>query len=308
MAHARLILVRLFLFGHEEAKRRNVRCSPPSQSEPSWPPGTRLAVLEVEQREGTTWQAHGYKVRVSLLRGSHCTPAHPSRAAALNHIFDDPSGPSVPSSPAKAPLEPAAAGPPPPPARKAAVIHLVDSESDDYAPRVPLYKGRAARKKSHKLRADVIDLGESSDAEEAPLAGPAPQAMFVLDETPPAGPAPRATFLEGAPDSEASPEDLALASVLAIIPDVLPSHVLALLRDSLYNGKVDLVLDHLLTKEKYPKVEVERKGRGKKRARSEEAAVEKERDYLEVNGRARLGTTYEEAACVLCPPLRTRKD
>lgn len=93
-------------------------------------------------------------------------------------------------------------------------------------------------------------------------------------------------------------EDDAMATILAIIPDVLPSHVFSLLRQPLYSGKAELVIEELLSSASYPKVEKPSGSKGKKREREEEKEEDKSngRNYLEVKGRQSMGKPYLDAA------------
>ncbi|KAL8290442.1 hypothetical protein RQP46_002700 [Phenoliferia psychrophenolica] len=127
---------------------------------------------------------------------------------------------------------------------------------------------------------------------------------------PPEEPQPEINMdLEAAHADYASAEqtlmDVALAQVISVVPDVLPSHALALLQNAEAQGHkpgaggAEVVLEQLFSGE-YPKVEhgADRKGKGKKRERSVEL-LEKdddERDWLDTKGRERLGKAYEEAA------------
>ncbi|KAM0755017.1 hypothetical protein T439DRAFT_322072 [Meredithblackwellia eburnea MCA 4105] len=95
--------------------------------------------------------------------------------------------------------------------------------------------------------------------------------------------------------------DLALLSVITILPDVLPSYALSLLQKqeaagvSLTNGAVEAVLEALFLEDGYPKVEV---AVSKKRERSVDLFEDDEtgRNFLQVEGRMKLGVVYESAA------------
>lgn len=97
-----------------------------------------------------------------------------------------------------------------------------------------------------------------------------------------AGPAPKVQAVEEPPPL--SPEDAALATVLSIVPDVQPEHVRSLLRQALYDGKAELVLENILSDPLYPKIEKVAGGKGKKRAREEEEddAQEPAINYLDI--------------------------
>lgn len=94
-----------------------------------------------------------------------------------------------------------------------------------------------------------------------------------------------------------STTDIALAAILNVLPDVLPSHALSLLAQGL---TIEAVLEALFADENgYPKLEPGA-AKGKKRERSVELLEhdDDERDWMDVAGRERQGKVYEEAACV----------
>lgn len=98
-------------------------------------------------------------------------------------------------------------------------------------------------------------------------------------------------------DSPISAFDAAVSSIVAIIPDVLPSHVLSLLQSHLYAGKVDVVLEHLF-EGNYPKLSSVASS-SKDKQKEVEKVVEKEVDYLDVKSRKHMGIDYVDAASVL---------
>lgn len=91
-------------------------------------------------------------------------------------------------------------------------------------------------------------------------------------------------------------ESEAVAMILAIVPDVLPSHVRDLIRSPEYINP-DSVVEILWASEypkQSPKKEVLSKKEGKKRAREEEVVVQ-ERDYLAIKGRPKGDEAYNKA-------------
>lgn len=105
------------------------------------------------------------------------------------------------------------------------------------------------------------------------------------------------TDLKPPPLARDSPEAVvrsAVASIVAIIPDVDPSHVEDLLRRPLYSGKIDLVLEFLF-EGNYPK-------RGAVASSSKEdqkevgKAVAEEVDYLDAKSRGYMGSEYTDCA------------
>lgn len=101
------------------------------------------------------------------------------------------------------------------------------------------------------------------------------------------------------PAHEISPEEhqVSLEAILQIVPDVLPSHVLSLLKHSLYAGKVDVVLDALFNGD-YPKIEVIVKESKKEKEIKilDEEDLLAANDYYNAAGRQRMGHGYEEVA------------
>lgn len=101
--------------------------------------------------------------------------------------------------------------------------------------------------------------------------------------------------------------DQAFASIIAIVPDVLPSHVSDLLRQPRYSGKAELVLEVLFS-EVYPKIKVVPRQSplgnadpDQKRASEEEQ--EQEKDYLDPKTRGATDDAYRSAAYVVLHPL-----
>lgn len=91
-------------------------------------------------------------------------------------------------------------------------------------------------------------------------------------------------------------EDLKLASILAIVPDVTPDYLLLLLRDPRTSGLIAHVLDLLFSAE-YPKVVAANKnGKGKDK---EVLPGVGGTDWLDLKSRKRLGLEYETAAYVI---------
>jgi hypothetical protein len=90
-----------------------------------------------------------------------------------------------------------------------------------------------------------------------------------------------------------------LSQVLAIIPDVLPSHATALLGSTELAGNVEAVVDTLLSSKNYPKVEIEGEKEKKK---------EPEKDWIDVAKRKREGeqpsVLYKRIAYVSFPLLQ----
>lgn len=208
-------------------------------------------------------------------------------------------------------------------------IDLSDSSEADelqvMAPRPSKVKAQSRSKGrgKGKARMDAIELSSDEEGEEMPLSESEgevliaeapiarsprkvqfkeePDVEAVADEEE-AEPAPKEE--EGPKEPDTTPEeDTALATILSIIPDVLPSHVLSLLRQALYSGKAELVIEELLSGNKYPTVEKSSGSKGKKREREpdegeKEDKVEAGRNYLEVKGRKTMGKEYNDAAFV----------
>lgn len=98
------------------------------------------------------------------------------------------------------------------------------------------------------------------------------------------------------PEPELTPEKRALATILSIVPDVQPEHVLELLQNEKFQGHAEAVLNEILSNPLYPKVE-KSVAKGKKRARDDDAeSAEPKRDYLAVASRQRPDKQYETAA------------
>lgn len=189
---------------------------------------------------------------------------------------------------------------------------ILDESSDDELEYAPFLAVRRPRPQAANI--DLTNDSQELDrgAGPAPRALPDPIPVPVLAPAPAPAPVP-VPVPAPAPAPPPNPHDAALASVLAIIPDVESQHVLGLLKHSLY-GKVELVLEHLFGDgADYPKVakrgansrvasgshadkvEVE-EGKGKKRAREQDGDEEDEKDYYEVAGRKMPDPEYAEAA------------
>lgn len=251
-------------------------------------------------------------------------PAPPATPLAPPARFGDPALERAAFEPQLPQLQNAPPPPAPHPAPKRPFVIDLDDDDDDFASiagPAPKGKGKGKGKGKEKayphphrpFRQDVIDL-TSDDDDDEPRVVNIPAAPAKIDKG--KGKA-RASSLSppldvmGAQADYASLEqsatDARIASIVAIFPDVLPSYALGLLQaaeiqavqtPTLGSSVIESVVEHLFSEEgKYPKVE-NGKGKGKKRERSVEPVEkgEEERDWLDVKGRERLGTAYEEAS------------
>lgn len=166
----------------------------------------------------------------------------------------------------------------------AAPIELDDSDSEEEV--LNMARGAVGNGKGkERAQAMAIDILSDSDDES--------QSQARQNLPPPFGTNPL-------PNAKAAPtmEEMSLASILTIIPDVDPTHVVSLLRQAFYGGKVELIVDLLLTKPDYPKAPVAEtsKGKGKKRERSAELEEMDRRDWMDPEGRDLLGVLYRDAS------------
>lgn len=166
-------------------------------------------------------------------------------------------------------------------------------------PKRPLKRARFAEEQYEgkgKGRAqEILELLDDDEEEEVELNNNEVQvgsgALPSTPLPPPSLPPP----IVGFPNEE----EVKLASVLAIVPDVSPDYVLLLLRDPQTSGQVAHVLDVLFSAE-YPKVvAASKKGKGKEK---EVLPVNGRTDWLDLKSRKRLGSDYEMAAyvCIFC--------
>jgi hypothetical protein len=165
----------------------------------------------------------------------------------------------------------------------AAPIELHDSDSEDEV--LAMVRGAVGNAKGKGRAQDVtINLLSDSDDES--------QCKAHQNLPPRFGTNPQ-------PNAKAAPtmEEMSLASILTIIPDVDPAHVTSLLRQAFYGGKVELIVDLLLTKPDYPKAPTPEssKGKGKKRERSVDLEEKNSRDWMDPEGRDLLGNIYRDA-------------
>lgn len=180
--------------------------------------------------------------------------------------------------------------------KPAAVIDLSDSsEADDLKIQLPAARPPKDNGEGKGRARELLEIRDDEEPSEGdvlvaePL--PAPKEEKPEIQQPPAPLAPEKE------SDTTSGEDDAMTTILSIIPDVLPSHVLSLLRQPLYSSKAELVIEQLFTDDNYPKVDKGSGSKGKKREREEDDEGKSSgRNYLEVNGRANLGRAYEDAA------------
>ena len=245
------------------------------------------------------------------VQGTSAWAGHGGRAdgsaAALGFLFDGPLGQqdglSGPSNALNAPspvLSPRRADSPPPrekplfrspspatpPPRadkgkgRAIEIDLVSSdvepvtEDEDDSQFKVLEPGRPTKAEKGKARMEVVELSDSED-----------EVMLLL-------PALAKRFPSPSPLPE-DPEEAALATILSVFPDALPSHVLDLLRAPEYDENPGTVVDGMLGGS-YAKVAV-----GRKRPREEDDEEEVRMDCLDVKQRKTADVQYKKAAYVL---------
>ena len=216
--------------------------------------------------------------------------------AALGYLFDMPestiastSGVASPATPPEPVFRPELMSPEPRQVICKRFVPAADPiviSDDDEPPPQPRNKGKGRALDQDKFnvpspqkgKISTLNLVDDDSDEDMPLTrAPAPARR-------PRSPSPKLDL-----------EDAALASILAIVPDALPSHVLMLLLSEKYGANADLVVEALWAGE-YPKVDV----KGKKRAREPEAETDKPvaRDYTDTSWRKVPDVPYKQKAWV----------
>lgn len=177
-----------------------------------------------------------------------------------------------------------------------AVIDLSDwSEADDLQIQMPAAQELKNDVKGKGRAREVLELSDDEEPSQGDILVAEPLPAPKVEK--PKFPAPAAPLALKEEPGTTFEENDAMSIILSIIPDVLPSHVLSLLRQPLYSNKAELVIEELLTNDKYPKLEKGSGSKGKKREREEEDEDKSSgRNYLEVKGRQTLGRVYEAAA------------
>lgn len=214
-------------------------------------------------------------------------------AAALGFMFDDMNEDALAPRPAVAAPPPAlkpnhaplfqAATPSPPPSPRGNTIDLISSDDEPLAPR-RLDKGKG---RADQNAPEVIEISSDESDGEVVERRLIPRSRPRLPSVSPP--------LRTAPVNE----DTALASVLVVFPDALPSYVLDLLRHPSHRGNPDSVVEILLSGT-YPKVVKKRK---REEDDDDDIEVIPEVDWLDVKKRKAVDVHYKVAAYVSSLPL-----
>jgi hypothetical protein len=107
-------------------------------------------------------------------------------------------------------------------------------------------------------------------------------------------------LVDAAPKPPLNDMQIALDSILSIIPDAYPDYVRQLLRSDEVNGNPHVVVDRLLQGD-YPRLEQPKRageGKGKKRPWEGDDELVKEEHWLDVEARKEPDVHYKRAACV----------
>ncbi|KAK4699853.1 hypothetical protein P7C70_g6400, partial [Phenoliferia sp. Uapishka_3] len=220
--------------------------------------------------------------------------------AALGFLFEEPepitaAGQPSPATPPEPLFRPESASPEPEAPKKLEKresVMIIDSDEDNEPPRKLFNKGKG-RAPSSDLEIEVIASPQKKRRKKASDLNIASGSDSDLEFTP-IPPSPRARRPHS-PSPFLNAEDRALTAIIAIVPDVLPSYVLDLLRSEEFGGNADLVVNALWSGKEYPKIEVE--GKGKKRGKpEEESEKEKRKDYLDIKWRKVPDVLYKQKA------------
>lgn len=170
--------------------------------------------------------------------------------------------------------------------QETAIVISSDGEDDEVVVvRVTKRHRSSSSQKDVKLVLDDVEIVASGSK------------MVKFEDPPQRQPTPEAGSAPLTADSTEDQFNAALASIVAIVPDVLPSYVLDLLHQPLYSGKIEIVVEHLFS-ERYPKIEVG--GPSKVEVKAPEPAV---MDWLDSAKRPHIvDPAYNELAWAPFPP------